>query len=165
MKKLKVENFNIEDKLKYDCTELSMLSLKINKENLELTDEFKKDINDAIKSKDPREFEKITKNYGQFIPTEIILGGRVYTDETDNLKIGNDYNNSSIKSKFYRFNHIKILGGNHPDDENFNLKSWISSLEDYHNWDCVEFKDPVSIFQFLPDELRKECIKYISLSE
>jgi hypothetical protein len=183
IKGLKEENFNNEIKSTYQYTELAKVSLKISKENLVLTDDFNNDINDAIKSKDPRKFRNITKKYGQFIPTEIILGGRVYTKDvkislesstdysiesslnTDigplSLRIGYNPNNSSKKSKFYSSNRIKILGGNHPDDENFDEKAWIESLEDYQNWNCIEFKDPISIFQFLPDDLRKESIKSI----
>ncbi|CAB4376516.1 unnamed protein product [Rhizophagus irregularis] len=184
LKGSKDENFNNEVKSTYQYTELAKVSLKVSKENLVLTDDFKNDINDAIKSKDPtKKFRKITKRYGQFIPTEIILGGRFYTKDigislknsADNYiegsvnagvrplspKMGYDSNSSSQKSKFYSFNCIKILGGEDPDDENFDEKAWIESLKDYQNWDCIEFKDPISIFQFLPDDLRKETIKSI----
>ncbi|RIA88004.1 hypothetical protein C1645_776023 [Glomus cerebriforme] len=178
IKGLKDENFNNEIKSTYRYTELGKVIVKFNRENLELTDDFKDDIRDAIGSKDPRKFREIIKEYGQFIPTEIILGGRVYFKDVKislensadnsvessvnasfgpfNFKIGYNSNNTRKKSKFYSSNHMKLLGGKHPDDENFDEKAWIESLEDYQNWDCIEFKNPISIFQLLPDDLRKE---------
>ncbi|EXX70781.1 uncharacterized protein OCT59_019176 [Rhizophagus irregularis] len=183
IKGLKDENFDNEVKSTYQYTELAKVSLRVSKKNLVLTEDFENDINDAIESKDPRKFRKITKRYGQFIPTEIILGGRVYTKDTKislessadnsiegsvntsvgplNLRSGYNYNNSCKKSKFYSSNRMKILGGRHPNDENFDEKTWIESLEDYQIWDCIEYKDPISIFQFLPDDLRKKTIESI----
>ncbi|RGB25100.1 hypothetical protein C1646_821229 [Rhizophagus diaphanus] len=183
IKGLKDENFNNEVKSTYQYTELAKVSLRVSKKNLVLTEDFENDINDAIESKDPRKFRKITKRYGQFIPTEIILGGRVYTKDTKislesstdnsiegsvntsvgplNLRIGYNSNNSSKKSKFYSSNRMKILGGRHLNDENFDEKAWTESLEDYQNWDCIEYNDPISIFQILPDDLRKKTIESI----
>ncbi|PKC62962.1 hypothetical protein RhiirA1_520482 [Rhizophagus irregularis] len=182
-KGLKDENFNNEVKSTYQYTELAKASLRVSKKNLVLTEDFESDINDAIESKDPGEFRKITKRYGQFIPTEIILGGRVYTKDikislessADNsiegsvntsvgsldLRMEYNSNNSSKKSKFYSSNRTKILGGRHSNDENFDEKAWIESLEDYQNWVCIEYNDPISIFQFLPDDLRKKTIESI----
>ncbi|PKY14701.1 hypothetical protein RhiirB3_426751 [Rhizophagus irregularis] len=175
---LRNKSFNKEIMSAYKYTEIGKVSLKFSKTDLKLTEEFKNDVIDAIKSKNPREgFEKITEDYGQFIPTEVILGGRVYFNDikkllvssadttnsasgnigvgTSNANVGFNFNNSERKSKFYNFNHIGLLGGKHPDDdENFDEKAWIESLKDYQNWDCIEFKNPISIFQLLsPDDL------------
>ncbi|PKC01872.1 hypothetical protein RhiirA5_402643 [Rhizophagus irregularis] len=141
----------------YQYTEIGKVSLKFSKQNLEnlkLTDEFKNDVIDAINSKNPRErFKKITKEYGQFIPTEIILGGKVYFNDTDII--------GEKSSKFYSFNYIRLLGGKHPDDENFDEKNWIESLKNYQNWECIEFKNPLNIFHLLFDDLRKQAFKSI----
>ncbi|CAB5383743.1 unnamed protein product [Rhizophagus irregularis] len=193
VKGLKDENFNNEIKLKYQYTELGKLLLKFNKDNLELTDDFKDDLKGAIESKDLRRFKEITKEYGQFIPTEIILGGRVYFKDFEitlessanysgegsinassrflssfgsfsdsgasagplNCRIGGDFSDSKKKSNFYSFSRMRLLGGKHPDGENFDEKSWIKSLNDYQNWECIELKNPISIFQLLPDDLRR----------
>ena len=40
--------------------------------------EFIEAVKDAIESGNPRNFNKITEEFGQLIPTEVILGGRVY---------------------------------------------------------------------------------------
>ncbi|GES80293.1 hypothetical protein GLOIN_2v1484896 [Rhizophagus clarus] len=58
------------------------VSLKFNKVNLKITEEFEKDMNDAINTEDSRErFKKITEDYGYFIPTEVILRGKVYFND------------------------------------------------------------------------------------
>ena len=31
----------------------------------------------------------------------------------------------------------------------------------YQNWDCIEFDNPINIFQLLPDDLRRSVFKYI----
>ncbi|GBC33912.2 hypothetical protein GLOIN_2v1837368 [Rhizophagus irregularis DAOM 181602=DAOM 197198] len=199
IKGLRDENFNNEIKLKYQYTELGKLLLKFNKKNLVLTEDFENDINDAIKSKDPRKFRKITKEYGQFIPTEIILGGRVYYKDFEislessagysgegsinasskflssagsfsdsgasvgplNCRIGGDFSDSNNKSNFYSFSRMRLLGGTYPDGENFDEKSWIKSLNDYQKCECIELKNPVSIFQLLSDDLRRASFKSI----
>ncbi|RIA88010.1 hypothetical protein C1645_853340 [Glomus cerebriforme] len=173
------ENINEEVNSTFLYTEVGKVSLKFSKENLELTDDFKDDVNNAIQSKDLGDFRKITEKYGQFIPTKVILGGRVYfkqiaksiDNSTDcskggsvnasigssTLKVGYNSSESERNLKFYNFNHTGLLGGNNPDDE----KAWIESLKNYQNWKCIEFKDPINIFQLLPDDLRKGSFKSI----
>ncbi|RGB23605.1 hypothetical protein C1646_774261 [Rhizophagus diaphanus] len=96
----------------------------------------------------PGKIKTITEKYGQFIPTEVILGGRVYFK---NDEISSKIHNSKRKSNFHDFNYIR------PEDET----TWIESLKDYQNWNCIEFKDPISIFQLLPSSLYKEIYKLI----
>jgi hypothetical protein len=174
---LRKKSFNKEIMSAYQYTEIGKVSLKFTKSNLsnlELTEEFKNDLIDAIQSNDPKKFEKITKDYGQFIPTEVILGGRVYFNDVRqsfknneetlinasgkisgflNINAGYNSNDSEKTSKFYNFNHMRLLGGKHPDGEKFDEKAWIESLKDYQNWNCIEFKNPISIFQLLSDDL------------
>ncbi|CAB5376192.1 unnamed protein product [Rhizophagus irregularis] len=127
----------------YQYIELGKASLKFHKENLKLTKEFENEVNYAIESKDPGEFKIITEKYGQFIPTEVILGGRVY--------FKNDKTSPKIHNSKRKSNYI------HPGDENI----WIESLKDYQNWICIEFKNPISILQLLPNDLYKEIYKII----
>ncbi|CAB4378660.1 unnamed protein product [Rhizophagus irregularis] len=149
---LKDKNFknnNFDDSI-YQYIELGKASLKFHtdKENLRLTKEFENEVNCAIKSKDPGKIKTITEKYGQFIPTEVILGGRVYFK---NNEISSKIHDSKRKSNFHDFNYIR------PDDET----TWIESLKDYQNWNCIEFKDPISIFHLLPSNLYKEIYKLI----
>ncbi|RIA91152.1 hypothetical protein C1645_822458 [Glomus cerebriforme] len=183
------QNENIKNEINsiYEYTEIGKASLKFNQRNLELTDEFKNDVINAINSKDPKKFIKITEEYGQFISTEVILGGRVYfkdrkissincVDHTkensvstnigisrnsSKTKAGSKSIDSRKKSNFYSFDHMRLLGGTHPDGKDFDDKAWIESLKNYQNWDCIELKNPISIFQLLPDDLRKESFKSI----
>ncbi|RIA95377.1 hypothetical protein C1645_488884 [Glomus cerebriforme] len=175
------ENFKEEINKTYQYTEIGKVSLKFSKENLKPTTGFINAVNNAIQSENPSEFREITEKYGQFIPTEIILGGRVYFKDTQvlsenstnktkegtmkinigpsNAIIVNNSSNSKKKSNYYSSDCMRILGGTHPDDKNFHEKVWIESLKDYQNWDCIEYKNPISIFQLLPDELYKKSYK------
>jgi hypothetical protein len=179
------KNEDLKDEINstYKYTEIGKAILKFSKENLELTDNFKNDVKHAIDSKEPKQFFEIIEKYGQFVPTEIILGGRVYfkgvksssersTNKfkegsmnvnigSSNAKIGNNSENSNKKSNFHSSDRMRLLGGKHPVDEKFNEKAWIESLEDYQTWDCIEFKYPISIFKLLPDDLYKDVFKSI----
>ncbi|GBB89464.1 hypothetical protein RclHR1_16150005 [Rhizophagus clarus] len=169
-------NINDEIESTYRYTEIG--KAKLNLGNLELTEEFKTDIMNAIKSKDSKKFKEIIKEYGQFIPTEIILGGRAYykdiemiseipadkfkesstTLSSSSFKIEIESNSSKKKTNFH---YPRLLGGCHPTDKEFDEKVWIRSLNSYPNWECIEYKNPISIFQLLPDDLRKEAYESI----
>src|SRR3954447_2639067 len=71
------EKVKSETNSTYKFTEFAKVSLKFS-EYLKPTEEFEKEVRDTIESKNPRNFKKITEKFGQFIPTEVILGGRAY---------------------------------------------------------------------------------------
>ncbi|RGB27231.1 hypothetical protein C1646_769367 [Rhizophagus diaphanus] len=146
-----INNYNEEINSIYRYTEIGKVSLKFNKENLELTKEFKNDVINAIQSKDHEKFKKITEEYDK----DKIIEGSV-SISSSNAKIGSNSSYSKKKSKLYSSDCIRILEGNHPDGENFDEKNWIGSLKNFQNWDCIEFKNPINIFQFLSYDLRKE---------
>ncbi|RGB22034.1 hypothetical protein C1646_783421 [Rhizophagus diaphanus] len=163
-------------KLVYNFTEVAKASLKLSINNLEPIQEFIDVIKDAAKSKKELNLKKITEDYGLFIPTEIIMGGRFYTNETEicseqnidktasvevnvdtnmvNHQAKIDHGTTKNATKFHKVNHMKSLGGN--CDGVFDEDKWTESLKDYRKWDCIEFNNPVSIFQLLPHNLRKE---------
>ncbi|GES72687.1 hypothetical protein GLOIN_2v1815663 [Rhizophagus clarus] len=171
------KTFRDGTKLVYNYTEVGKATLKLSRDNLEPTEDFIKAINEAIESKD---IKKVTENYGLFIPTEIIMGGRFYTNETiitsenstennqnTDINVGVNVDGLSLicqqkaavgitndNSIFRRVNNTIILGGK--CDGNFDEGSWTESLKDYQNWDCIEFNNPISIFRFIPFDLRKE---------
>ncbi|CAB5367230.1 unnamed protein product [Rhizophagus irregularis] len=102
----------------------------------------------AIKSQDPvEEFKQITDKFGQFISTEVILGGRAHFEvHTGNSnKVAKNANAGKIlgisaKENSTYYKSIKLIGGEHPDKiENFDEEAWVKSLEDYRNWSCIEF--------------------------
>ncbi|GBC10194.1 hypothetical protein RclHR1_09420002 [Rhizophagus clarus] len=181
----KSKNESSKDEINSTCTytDIAKASLKFSKENLELTSDFKNDVKNAIKSKDQYEFCEIIEKYGQFIPTEVILGGKVYfrnvksTTENSvnkskngsaNLSIGPlnakmEGNSGDLKGKtdFYSFELMGIIGGSPPIEEEFDEKAWNKSLEDYQTWDCIEFKNFINIFQLLPNDIYKEALESI----
>ncbi|CAB4483691.1 unnamed protein product [Rhizophagus irregularis] len=179
------KNYTEEINSTYQYTEIAKVSLKFDKENLVLTDDFKNKVTKAIQSKDHRSFREITEDYGQFIPTEIIFGGRVCFKDikvssenssdkakggsfgvsfgSSKLQIGRNSGKSEKESNLCNSDCIRFLGGKHPDDENFDEKCWIESLKDYQDWDCIEFKNPINIFQLLSDNLYKKS--FISLGK
>ncbi|GES80302.1 hypothetical protein GLOIN_2v1882318 [Rhizophagus clarus] len=181
---LRDKSFSKEIKSTYEYTEISKVSLKFSKADLKLTKEFKYDVIEAIKSNNSREsLEKIIEEYGQIIPTEIILGGRAYFNDVkkssnnsvdisnnitgnigfglSNSNVGFNFNNSERTSKFYNFNHIGSLGGYHPDSENFKEEDWIKSLKNYQCWECIEFKSFISIYDLINDLLNENSHKTI----
>ncbi|PKC09961.1 hypothetical protein RhiirA5_414962 [Rhizophagus irregularis] len=70
-----IKNSNVVTNLTYSVIEYNKMSLKF---KLEPTIEFIEAVKDVIDPKDPRMFKNIIKYFGQFIPKEVILGGRVY---------------------------------------------------------------------------------------
>ncbi|GBC01732.1 hypothetical protein RclHR1_04300014 [Rhizophagus clarus] len=171
-----IENLNNEIKSSYEYIEFGKIILKFS-EHLTPTEEFINAVKYANLD-DPEEYRKITEEYGHFIPSEVVLGGRAYFKDikvsseissngnvgntlnigalSSKFKVGHKYSNSEDKSKFYSFNHMRLLGGSHPEGEKFDEKAWIESLIDHKNWDCIEFRDPINIFQLLPEDLRKK---------
>ncbi|CAB4379867.1 unnamed protein product [Rhizophagus irregularis] len=139
--------------------------------------EFIKEVKDAIESKDPRNFKKIIEEYGQFIPTEITLGGKAYFKRSNisrhcseenskkfniglasNIKIestNENLNNNINNSKRECF---KLIGGQQLNVNNFDEEVWAESLNDFRYWSCIKFKNPISIFQPLPENLRKQVL-------
>ncbi|CAB4474378.1 unnamed protein product [Rhizophagus irregularis] len=152
---------------------------------LEPTPDFIKEVEDATNSKDPAEkFNQIIEEYGYFIPTKVILGGRVHFNEhisstgkfTELSKeiamstnaggileanMSSTSNYSEGKSNYQKFNCTKLIGGESPGSlENFNEEMWVKSLkENYKKWNSIEFQNPISIFQPLSKNLRDKIIK------
>jgi hypothetical protein len=165
-------------------TEYGKISLKFS-EYLEPTPEFINAVKKALNSNDPREgFKKITEEFGQFIPTEVILGGRAYFKgvkiskessegnvnkgtisagtPASNIELGYASENSIGNANYSKHECFKLIGGQQPDSlEDFDDKAWVISLADFRNWYCIQFNDPISIFQLLDEVLRNEMISCI----
>ncbi|GBB87408.1 hypothetical protein RclHR1_13880003 [Rhizophagus clarus] len=178
------EGVNSKNISSYHFTEYSKATLKFGA-HLKPTEEFIEEVKNATESENPIErLKQITEQYGQFIPTIVILGGRVHYNEhvtSNGFSAGNskettikanaggilDVNTTGASSyleeklNHYKFNCTELIGGEQSNLENFDAKAWFKSLENYKNWDCIEFRDPVSIFQFIPNELRKKVIKSV----
>ncbi|CAB4415373.1 unnamed protein product [Rhizophagus irregularis] len=148
--------------------------LKLNFEHLEPTQEFIKVVEKALSSKDPAEqFKQIVKDFGQFIPTEVILGGRVHFDDfAKSVKLSTEKSGEmsgklsieDLKIKMGSYKYTKIIGGEQPDDiKNLDIGNWVGSLNNCRYWDCIEFRNPISIFQFLPKDSHERIIKSFGL--
>ncbi|GBC32596.1 hypothetical protein GLOIN_2v1880620 [Rhizophagus irregularis DAOM 181602=DAOM 197198] len=178
------EGINSENISSYSFTQYDKVSLKFG-DHLKPTQEFIEEVEKAIKSEDSAEkFKQITEQYGQFIPTTVILGGRAHYDEratstgcsAENSKEASMKVNaggtlevnaagtagySEAKSNHYKSNYTKLIGGEQSDLENFDEKAWFKTLENYKNWDCIELQGLISIFQPIPDYLRKKIIESV----
>ncbi|CAB4414885.1 unnamed protein product [Rhizophagus irregularis] len=172
----------------YNFIKYGKALLKLNFEHLEPTQEFIEVVEKALSSKDPAEqFKQIVKDFGQFIPTEVILGGRVHFDDfaksvqlsteksgeisgklsIDDLKIKMGKRSTHLKEKSndYSYKYTKIIGGEQPDDiKNLDIGNWVGSLNNYRCWYCIEFRNPISIFQFLPKDLHERIIKSVGIT-
>jgi hypothetical protein len=134
------------------CTviEYSKVSLKFKAEPVK---EFIKAVKDALKSKDPRRFKKITEEFGKYVPKEeVILGARAYFVDT---------NTGDSSKKYTRYTNFKLIGGKKFISKDFNETEWRKSLEEFRNWDCIKIKNPISIFDLLPENLREEILSLI----
>ncbi|CAB4442229.1 unnamed protein product [Rhizophagus irregularis] len=173
----KIEKSNFETSLTCTISEYSKVSLKF---RLQPVPEFVKEVKEAIESKDPRNFKKITEEYGQFIPIEIILGGRAYFKRTNiskdcskensnmyDMNVGGQISNIRIESTSENLSKnvnnskhecFKLIGGKQHSINNFDEEVWVESLRDFRYWSCIEFKDSVSIFQPLSEDLRKQIL-------
>ncbi|CAB4442611.1 unnamed protein product [Rhizophagus irregularis] len=173
IKNSNIKNSNVITSLTYNIIEYEKMSLKF---KLEPTKEFIEAVKDVIDSEEPRKFKDIINDFGQFIPKEVILGGRAYfiarenseensgeyvknTDcQASNIKIEKNSSKTLNKSNSSKYQSFKLFGGKEVCSNNFNEPDWIESLRDFRNWSCIKFKDPVNIFQLLPKNLRSQIL-------
>ncbi|UZO11237.1 uncharacterized protein OCT59_002808 [Rhizophagus irregularis] len=168
-----IKNSNIITSSTYNIIEYKKMSLKL---KLEPTKEFIEAVKGVIDSKDPRKFKDLINDFGQFIPKKVILGGRAYfiakenseensgeyvknTDcQAPNIKVEKKSLEILNKSNSSKYQSFKIFGGKEICSNNFNETDWIESLRNFRNWSCIKFKDPVNIFQLLPENLRRQIL-------
>jgi hypothetical protein len=171
-----VKNSNIATNLTYSVIEYNKMSLKF---KLESTIEFIEAVKDVINSKDLRKFKDVINEFGQFIPKEIILGGRVYfiasenseentneyttniSGQVSNIRIEKKSSKSLNKNNFSKYQSFKLFGGKEVCSNNFNETDWVESLKDFRNWSCIKFKNTANIFQLLSKDLRKQLLSLV----
>ncbi|PKY51613.1 hypothetical protein RhiirA4_468755 [Rhizophagus irregularis] len=170
----KIERSNFGTNSTCIISEYSKISLKF---KLKSDPKFIEKVKDAIKSKNPRNFKKINEEFGHFIPQEVVLGGKAYFKKSNiskkcseeistkyvisasnNIEIENTSENLSKNNNNSKQECFKLIGRPQFNLNNFNEKTWVESLRDFRNWSCTKFKDPVSIFQPLPEDLRKQIL-------
>ncbi|CAB4446575.1 unnamed protein product [Rhizophagus irregularis] len=171
-----IKNSNDITNSTYSVIEYNKMSLKL---ELEPTIEFIEAVKNVIDSNDPRKFKDIINEFGQFIPKEIILGGRAYVIARENyeenadeyftnidvqalnMKFGKKSSRSSNTNNSSKYQSFKLFGGKEVCSNNFSKRDWVESLRDFRNWSCIKFKDSVNIFQLLSENLRKQVLYLI----
>jgi hypothetical protein len=171
-----IKNSNIVTNITYNVIEYNKVSLNF---RLEPTMEFIEAVKEIIKSKNPRKFKDIIDEFGQFIPKEVILGGRTYFIARENSEddageyIKNtvcqasniEFEKKSLKSlsknNSSKYQSFKSFGGKSFSYNDFNESDWLESLNDFKYWSCIKFKNPVNIFQLLSEDLRKQILSLV----
>ncbi|CAG8552818.1 20226_t:CDS:1 [Racocetra persica] len=176
-----------ETALKFYAKNFGKAKISFQKQNVVLTQEFQNEVQKAIDSRDQKQkinsINKIIAEFGQFIPTTIQFGGRLYYEDTTNTTKNSANNNieSSVNLSIYgqglEFQHKSgisnknestmqhkgsfIFGGDKIKIYEGKEAEWVSSLQDFRYWEPIEFQEPVSIFEFLDDDLKKKIKKII----
>jgi hypothetical protein len=97
------EYYNDVEDTTYKYQVYNKVSIKIS--NLKATDNFIKKVNDALKLEDPKKFVQITEEFGQFIPTEVILGQRF---QIDNNNINNTNQKEDLLNDYRKWNTMEL---------------------------------------------------------
>ncbi|CAG8694544.1 9580_t:CDS:1, partial [Dentiscutata erythropus] len=172
-----------EDALKFYVKNFGKAEITIQEQNVEFTPEFKKDVQKAIDSQDPKIINKIITEFGQFIPTVVRFGGRLYYEDATNTTKNSTNNNKAGSANFGiygqgpEFQHksgvssknesttqhksSEVFGGDKIKIYDGKEAEWVSSLQDFRYWEPIEFRKPVSIFEFLEEDMQKKIKEII----
>ncbi|RIA99003.1 hypothetical protein C1645_557228 [Glomus cerebriforme] len=164
----------------YIISEYGKVSLKL---ELKPSKKFIEAVKDAINSNEPRKLKEITDKFGQFIPSEVILGGRYLIEKIKTLRECSQVNsveaaagagyqgtNITMRKKFIRMLSDKkfsdnlefeLIGGKQFGYEGFNEEEWLNTLVDFRTWEIIKFKEPKNIFKYLPSDLRKQILALV----
>jgi hypothetical protein len=92
----------IENNFSYNYTKISKMHLKF--KDLEPTKHFIKKVEEAIKSSKPIvKLREISKEFGQFVPTKVTLGGIVYYMTESESKRSTKQNINEISPTYWNF--------------------------------------------------------------
>ncbi|CAG8576891.1 2196_t:CDS:2 [Racocetra fulgida] len=166
-----------ETNTKYSYIQVKRAKIDIDKNDIDITDEFKNDIREALekgtRNKKVAKLKEIADKYGHFYARSMSFGG-VAIQKIESFKhsgcqalsgkasLGtksnteNCFNSSKSKSS----STCEIKGGN-KDEYQHNRINWINSLNDSNTWDIIEHNNVYSIFDLLKGDLRKNVIKVL----
>ncbi|CAG8825889.1 7915_t:CDS:2, partial [Gigaspora margarita] len=139
-----VSSFNIQNFVK--------AILSITKKDIIITEEFEVAVKEALNSQDINILKHAIEKFGQFVPTEIMFGGRLHYELTT-------YTGSTIQLEdtfIFGGDKIKMLKMSSDKEED-----WRSSLQDFRLWNIIEFRNPVNIIEFLSNDLKNEIRELI----
>ncbi|RIB20029.1 hypothetical protein C2G38_2141373 [Gigaspora rosea] len=146
--------------------------------------EFEKAVDDALRCPNPIEkLKDVCDEYGEFWAREIIIGGKIQTVRDDTVEtnkqteertlgagcsINVTNSNSNLQGNKMETKRIDINGkesrtkymyiGGDTNLARENINEWIKSLENYAKWRIVEYRDVVSIFEVLDDNLSRRVL-------
>ncbi|CAG8572721.1 274_t:CDS:2 [Dentiscutata erythropus] len=166
------QNKSKETSLKFELKNIVKANLSITR--IVPTREFNDAVEKAFHSKDPNMLQKIIEEFGQFIPTVILFGGRLHYMNTAYTEKNSENNKKAFSGNLsvygqgleaqykpdvtnrnentIQFQDSVIFGGDKIKILQGKENDWIFSLEDFKYWEIIEFHKPVSIFEFLDDD-------------
>ncbi|KAF0467444.1 hsp70 family protein [Gigaspora margarita] len=170
---------------KYSHIKVKMAEIKISKEDIYPTPDFKEDVEKALTNHDKVEaLHGVAKKYGPFYALHIVFGGiienkRFNSERSSEMKNTIDINGkinvgtniisstnginyqSEIANKSSGENsdaNFQVTGGKPKEyyQDKDGLKKWMESLENSQLWNIIEYNDIHLIFDLLDDKLQKK---------
>ncbi|CAG8460628.1 11415_t:CDS:2 [Acaulospora morrowiae] len=163
--------------------------LNISKSCVELTEDFIKDVKDALKgtTRDKKidNLHKVSTKYGHFYSTQLILGGvisrkNVYTESSKknsessningNVSIGLSLANTSLSidrrnehatnsSNSDTNESTRVIGGIESMYHSEGLIPWKKSLDKAMNWKIIEYREIYLLFELLKGDLKEKVLE------
>ncbi|CAG8627944.1 24360_t:CDS:2 [Dentiscutata erythropus] len=175
------------DSYEFKVAKCMKCSIIIMRDEIELTEEFKDAINNALDQEDEdlrlNELNKLSEKFGDFFPLETEFGGIIQyqVDSNSNTsasskknQVGSNiqdislsYNSesNSSASKYRTNENYVIIGGDTHECKNINIenienqKDWLQSLKDCDKWGLINYSKIISIYELLDDELRLKFLR------
>ncbi|CAG8602022.1 12678_t:CDS:2 [Ambispora leptoticha] len=175
---------NIENSITYRTSKRIKAEILYSELEVKPTNEFTKDVDDALASENPRAFlEEIAKEYGPYWCKKLGIGGRIlFRESKENiLKVHRDSKETKASGKlkaseyadidgeagksqqsqqtnsFFNENaFFKIFGGSEESYHKSGMSGWINSLNDYQEWAVAEYTEINSIFDILDPEKKSK---------
>ncbi|CAG8784668.1 5902_t:CDS:2, partial [Gigaspora margarita] len=172
-----------EAALKFYVEHFGKAEISIKEQSIELTSEFQNEVQKAIELQNSQEINKVITEFGQFMPTIVRFGGRLYYKDTTNMskhsinnnktgsanlsicgkgiEVQNNFGTSSKGKSIMQQKISAIFGGDKKKMYEGKEAEWKASLQDFRSWEPIEFRKPVSIFEFLEEDLKKKIREII----
>ncbi|CAG8580249.1 16267_t:CDS:2, partial [Dentiscutata erythropus] len=146
----------------HEITLLQKYSFKIG--NIKPTEKFKKEVEDALNSHEPKAFKNICEKYGEFIARKVkIANGKLGSEIVGGINFEYSKNqginiSSSISSVT---TYTRVYGGDKSKfhQGNIDFDFWLNSLNDYERLCAIEYEDLIPMFDLLDPELHQKVIK------
>ncbi|CAG8808907.1 32622_t:CDS:2, partial [Gigaspora margarita] len=128
--------------------------ISIREQSIELTSEFQNEVQKAIESQNSQDINIVITEFGQFIPTTARECGQ-------GIEVQNNFGSCSKSESIMQQKISTIFGGDKKKMYEGKEAEWKFSLQDFRSWEPIEFRKPVSIFEFLEEDLKKKIREII----